>query len=309
MAELCDALLRMNLVAAAVILAVLVLRLPMRRRFGPEVAYRLWAAPPLAAFANIVPLKTARALVHPLIHFPTAHLSPWLLAVWGVGVVVAAALMWRAQTAFLRRAHAGQAGPAVVGVITPRVVMPPDDGRYTEAERALIRAHEREHIERNDPRAGALMVAFQCLAWFNPFVHLAVHLARLDQELACDAAVMRRRPRERVLYAKTLLKTQLAGAPLPLGCYWPARGRHPLEVRVELLRHPAGDGGVEGPLMVLTGIVMAAAVAWSLEPPIPPQPPRGPLARWDADARSAHSMSVMLVGWRVPRAAGRAAAR
>ena len=77
------------------------------------------------------------------------------------------------------------------------------------------------------------MAAFQCLAWFNPQVHLAVHVARLDQELACDAAVMRRRPRERVLYAKTLLKTQLAGAPLPLGCYWPARGRHPLEVRVQ----------------------------------------------------------------------------
>ena len=143
MAELCDALLRMNLVAAAVILAVLVLRVPLRRRFGPEIAYRLWAAPPLAAFANIVPLKTARAIVHPLIHVPTAHLSPWLLASWAVGVLAVAALMWRAQAAFLRRARAGLGGPAVVGVITPRVVMPPDDGRYTEAERSLIRAHER----------------------------------------------------------------------------------------------------------------------------------------------------------------------
>lgn len=133
---------------------------------------------------HIVPLKTARAVVPPLIHFPTTHLSPWLLAVWAVGVVAAAGLMWRAQAAFLRRAWAGEAGPAVVGVITPRVVMSPDDGRHTEAERALIRAHEREHIERKDPRTGALMVAFQCIAWFNPLVHLAVHVARLDQELA-----------------------------------------------------------------------------------------------------------------------------
>lgn len=52
MGEVCDALLRMNLIAAAMILVVLILRIPMHRHFGPEVAYRLWAAPPLAAFAT-----------------------------------------------------------------------------------------------------------------------------------------------------------------------------------------------------------------------------------------------------------------
>lgn len=298
MTEVMDALLRVNLVAALAILAVLVLRAPARLRFGPEVAYRLWAAPPLAAFATLTPLKVSQGgPMHPLTHLAPPNLAPTLLIVWLLGVAVAVALMWRAQAAFLRQARAGRAGPAVVGVITPRIVMPPDDGRYSGDERALIRAHEREHIERKDPRAGALMVAFQCLAWFNPFVHLAAHVARLDQELACDAAVLRRHPRSRKLYASTLLKTQLAGMALPLGCYWPARSRHPLEVRVELLCHPTGDGSLEGPLLIGAGVVTAAILAWAAEPPLPPPPPRPALIA--AEPYNTGHMSVMLVTWRV----------
>jgi len=134
----------------------------------------------------------------------------------------------------------------VVGVICPRIVMPRGDGLYTREERAVIRAHEQEHIERGDPRAQAVMALFQCLFWFNPLVHLAAHLTRLDQELACDAAVVRRRPAVSALYARTLLKTQLAATPLPFGCYWPARGRHPLETRVSLLRWAGRTRGSPG---------------------------------------------------------------
>lgn len=300
MAELLDAFLRANLVAGFAVLAVMALRIPARRRFGPELAYRMWMAPPLAAVSTLVPLRTGKPALHPLEHLAPAHLAPGLIALWLLGLVAAVAAMAWMQLAFLRAARAGRAGPAVVGVVTPRVVMPPDDGRYSADERALIRAHEREHIQRKDPRAGALMAAFQCLAWFNPLVHLGVHLARLDQELACDAAVLRRHPTSRTLYAKTLLKTQLAGAPLPLGCYWPARSRHPLEVRVELLRRGPGSDSIEGPLLVMTGIVTAALLAWAVEPPMPPSPPRGIEATWADQSAHAGHMSVMLVSWRVP---------
>jgi beta-lactamase regulating signal transducer with metallopeptidase domain len=178
--------------------------------------------------------------------------------------------------------------------------MPADDGRYSPEERALIRAHEREHILRKDPRDGALIALFQCLAWCNPLVHLAAHVARLDQELACDAAVLKRRPGERTLYAKTLLKTQLAGCALPLGCYWPARSRHPLEVRVALLARRPAAGGDEGPILIGTGIVAAALLAWSIEPPLPPSPPRPPVIEYNPLDNG--QMSVMLVTWRVPSA-------
>jgi beta-lactamase regulating signal transducer with metallopeptidase domain len=306
MDELLNGLLRANLVGSLGVLAVFAARLPVRRRLGPEVAYRLWMVPPLAAAATLLPLKTVKAgeaMLHPLAHLAPAHLAPWLLAAWAAGLIAVAAAMWRAQAAFLSAARRGRAGPAVVGVIAPRVVMPADDGRYTDEERALIRAHEREHILRQDPRDGALMVALQCLAWFNPLAHLAAHVARLDQELACDAAVLRRHPGARALYARTLLKTQLAGAPLPLGCYWPSRGRHPLEVRVAQLARPVDDAGLAGPILILTATLVAAVLAWAAEPPMPFKSP-APVNVFDGP-ETGH-MSVMLVTWRAPRAAAAA---
>ncbi|MDB5495819.1 MAG: hypothetical protein JWP86_3156 [Phenylobacterium sp.] len=298
MTEVIDALLRVNLVGGLTILAVLALRIPARWRFGPEIAYRLWAAPPLAMVATLIPLRTGTPTLHALVNLAPAHFAPLLLALWAIGLMVAVTLLWRAQAAFLRAARAGRAGPAVVGVVAPRIVMPPDDGSYSQDERALIRAHEREHILRKDPRAGALMAAGQCLAWFNPLVHLAAHVARLDQELACDAAVLRRRPEARALYARTLLKTQLAGMALPLGCYWPARSRHPLEVRVELLRRPRGDGGLEGPLLIGAGVVTAAILAWAAEPPMPVSAQRPAIVADPYVPYGSGHMSVMLITWR-----------
>lgn len=297
MVEVLNGLLRANLIGSLAILAVLAARLLVRRQFGAEVAYRLWAAPPLAAAATLLPLKVAPGeapALHPLANLVPQGLAPWMLAAWAAGLIAMVVVMSGAQLTFLRAVRRGVAGPAVVGVLTPRVVMPADDGRYTEAERMLIRAHEREHILRKDPRAGALIVAAQCLGWFNPLVHFAAHVARLDQELACDAAVVRRHPRSRALYARTLLKTQLAGAPLPLGCYWPPRGRHPLEVRVAQLARPGDDASIFGPILILSASLMAAVLAWAAEPPMRFTPP-APINVLDGPERG--HMSVMLVTW------------
>jgi beta-lactamase regulating signal transducer with metallopeptidase domain len=148
MTEVADLLLRVNVVGGAAILAVLILRRPARAAFGPEAAYRLWAAPPLAVMANLLPLKVAAAGAPALDHLAPERWAPALLVAWAAGVALAFGLLWRAQAAFLAAARKGRAGPAVVGVIAPRIVMPPDDGRYSDSERELIRAHEREHIRR-----------------------------------------------------------------------------------------------------------------------------------------------------------------
>lgn len=170
--------------------------------------------------------------------------------------------------------------------------MPADNGAFTAEERALIRAHEHEHVIRCDPRAGALAAVMQVICWFNPLVHLGAHLMRLDQELACDAAVLRRRPRDRALYARTLLKTQLAAQPLPFGCHWPSRGQHPLEVRIGALRTEPCFDGLIGSSLVGAAIVGAAIAAWNLQPPAP-RP--GPLVElWERQQRQPVT-SVMLV--------------
>lgn len=266
-----------NAQAGLAIAAVLILRRPVRTLFGAQTAYALWAVAPLVFAAGMVPAAEAERGTAMAAHAiaPALRLHPpQILAwIWVSGLVMAAGLMVWGQLRFLARARRGQAGPAVVGVITPRLVTPADfQATYSEAERALIRAHERAHIDRDDPKANALVAFVQCLCWFNPLVHAAAYFVRLDQELACDATVMATRSRQRRLYAETMLKTQIGGAPLPLGCHWLA-GAHPLEARIAALARPAvADGRQQAGGWGATAVVVLAAYGvWAAKPPAPPR--------------------------------------
>lgn len=277
MTELVEALLRANLAAAAAVLVVLALRRPARALFGAELAYCLWLAPLLAGAASFLPARSrtaAEAVAPTLFSDPVTALAgdgragP-LLALWLAGAATTAVLMAVAQLRFLRQARLGLAGPALVGVVAPRLVTPSDYERlYTDEERDVIRAHERMHMDRDDNLINALVAALQVLCWFNPFVHSAAACLRTDQELACDAAVVARHPRMRRRYAETLLKTQLAPAALPLGCYWPAPRRHPLEERIELLRRrgPRVQLHLAGAAAVMLVTAGSGAGSWLAKP-------------------------------------------
>lgn len=239
LATAASALLLANLAAAGAIACVALARLPARRLFGPGAAYDLWLLPPLVAVATPIVVLVGHGDGPPAA-IQVAVSTPVAVSIWALGALALGAAFVTAQMRFMAEVRAGRAGPAVVGLIAPRIVLPAETAEYSAAERDLIRAHEREHVARKDPRAAAFAALCQCVCWFNPLVHLAAYLLRLDQELACDAAVIRRRPHARALYGQTLLKTQLAAHPLPFGCYWPARGMHPLEVRIRLLKRRSG---------------------------------------------------------------------
>ena len=279
MTDLIADLLRANLAASLAILLVFAMRLPARRMFGAEIAYRLWLIVPLAFAASLIPAAEAPAgTPGPSLPLPISLMQPDTVSgaalIWAAGALAILTLMSFGQWRFLRRAKAGAAGPAVVGVIAPRIVTPADhETRFSPDERALIRAHERAHIDRGDPKANAWVALFQGLNWFNPLVHIAAYHLRLDQELACDATVMARRPGDRRLYAQTMLKTQLAATPLPFGCYWPAPSRHPLEARVAMLKQarPSHTRAMAGFWIVAALSCAAGFGAWAAQPPSPPQ--------------------------------------
>ena len=88
-------------------------------------------------------------------------------------------------------------------------------------------------------------------------------VTRADQELACDRTVLRRLPRARAGYARALLKTKLATQPLPLGCHWPSRARHPLETRIGLVAAKPPTDGRElagAAVVLLAAMLMAGGV-------------------------------------------------
>lgn len=231
-----ELLLRLQLVASVAILALFALRRLVA--FDADTRVWLWAIPLVAAAASLIP-KELHAPVAEISSAPSRPWVPALLAVWLAGAT--AAMLWVAaqHRAFLREVRRGRAGPAVIGVACQRIIMP-DALAFSPEERALVRAHEWEHIRRNDLGVRNVLALAQCLLWFNPLVHMASAALRLDQELACDEAVVRRLGRRR-LYAETLLKCHTA-PPSPLGCHWLGRGTHPLEARLAALaRRPASE--------------------------------------------------------------------
>lgn len=271
MAEVLAALAGVNLAAGLAILLVLAVRPAVRRTFGPEVAYGLWAIPPAAGLATLLPARIAEGPPLAPASGEPSHAAA-LFALWLVGVIVATLWLAALQIRFLHLARAGRAGPAVIGVIAPRLVMPRDDGVLSDEERALVRAHEREHVSRGDPRTNALLAVAQCLCWFNPLVHLAAGFIRLDQELACDAAVIRRRGVAKADYARVLLKVQMSSGALPLGARWLARGVHPLELRIASLAGAPRQDTMAGPILVATALTVSIITVWAGQPPVPQRP-------------------------------------
>jgi TonB family protein len=302
--EILTALARANLAAAVAVVLVLGLRGLLRKGFGARAAYGLWLLPLMAAAAAQIPHPQIETPLNPLVASASlaadafvasapasAHgpgLASLVLSVWATGALVVGGLLLRRQARFvsslgrlepvagsaLRRFRAERTGvgPAVVGVLRPRIVTPADfDTLFGEAERTLILAHETAHLQTGDAAVNALVCVAQCLGWFNPLVHVAARLLRVDQELACDAAVIGAFPRERRTYAELLLKTQLFAQPLPLGCHWPSGGAHPLKQRIAMLKSPLPGrprralGLAAVGLLSLTG----AATAWASSPSAP----------------------------------------
>lgn len=287
------------LASTAAIALVLILRKPLRARFGARVAYAAWTLVPLSAAMALLPPPTQPApplvVAVPAAQAPIQFAAiaqasvpafdplPWVAFAWLLGAIACAALFVRQQRRYIRslgrlsprgddthRAQTTTGCPALVGAWRPRIVLPADfERRYDTAERELILAHERTHRARGDAQANAFAAALRCLYWFNPFFNFAASRFRFDQELACDATVISRFPEARRPYADAMLKTQLADLGLPAGCHW--QSGHPLKERIAMLKQPL-PGRLRrrlGGAGVATIIAAASFAAWAVQPAVP----------------------------------------
>lgn len=291
-----SALVRVNIVASGAIVLVLVLRVLVLRRYGARIAYALWLIVPVVACASMLPAreqivvveapagisaaalpaltnenpaasvdatpkKAARSLVLSL-----PALEDLLIATWLLG---AAMLIARSIVSTRRLAVDPTFGPALVGVLWPRLVLPLDfETRFSAEQRALILAHEETHRVSGHTMVNALVELARCVSWFNPLAHVAARQVRIDQELACDAAVIAVRPAERRAYAEALLESQVAREDLPLGCTWTSRSARLIAERITMLGRPAANRRVAvtgASIVTLVGMALGYA-AWAQQP-------------------------------------------
>jgi Zn-dependent protease with chaperone function len=87
----------------------------------------------------------------------------------------------------------GNQGPAVRGVLYPRIVLPAGlDRLLNRREFDAVLLHELAHARRHDNLIRLLYEVSLCALWFHPLVWLAGALMALYRELSCDESVIRR---------------------------------------------------------------------------------------------------------------------
>jgi beta-lactamase regulating signal transducer with metallopeptidase domain len=240
------------LLASTLLMAVvLVIRAPVRRQFGPGIAYALWALPvvrlllpPLPQLHSAAPQLLNQAsqtvtiyVIEPLGGSVAAPASLYsslgvaLAVLWGAGA--AAFLTWHAlgHWRFCRRMidqsvsteRAGDievietsaaSGPLAFGIFRRYVAFPRDFAeRYDADERELALLHELGHHQRGDLIANWIALAVLALHWFNPLAWRAFRAFRADQEMANDALVLAGRSAiDRHTYACAIVKAAHGGA-------------------------------------------------------------------------------------------------
>ncbi|MGC1457234.1 MAG: M56 family metallopeptidase [Steroidobacteraceae bacterium] len=305
------ALIEANLAASAAIVLMLVVRPIMGRIFGARAVYRLWLIVPITALAISLPTPqpetrtidahtalvgeqfatgagdSLSALLSAKTHSAMATVTTWavntrsevrstayessplLFALWMAGALL---LLARAFILSDKLAADPLLGPALVGVLRPRLVLPNDfTTRFDAREQQLILAHESMHRAAKHTLINALVEFGRCVNWVNPLAHVAAFYARADQELSCDAAVMAQFPGERQAYAHALLKAQTTIAIPPLGCAWPGRSSTLLRQRIEMLayRKPGRWRSAAALLVIATLMGGSGYVAWAAQPADP----------------------------------------
>lgn len=226
-------------------LLVLAIRRPVARYCGASWAYALWLLPVLRLVTPPLELlnATLAEALPPLVVTlgqpagasasiaSIAGAAVWVSVVvllWAAGA--AAFLVWQAARyhAFHRQVEAqtrasypaefaglpvvesrGVDGPLAIGLLRPRILVPFDFlARYGPAEQQLALHHEWVHHRRGDLWWNLLALALLAANWFNPLAWIAFRAFRADQELACDAAVLREQSEDRRLaYGTALVKS------------------------------------------------------------------------------------------------------
>ena len=234
-----------TLVATSALMAlVLIVRQPVRRLFGPSVAYALWLLPAARAVLpsftqtveRIVPKAQLPSSLPAIGGSSAAAAAPvpaesgldWfllLVAVWLAGAIVMLArgfIIYRTQREAILKGAVQLArldgirilrservrGPLAFGILDRVIILPLDfDQTFTERQRCLALEHELAHHRCGDLVANLFAFVLLCLQWFNPLAWAAHSAFRFDQEAACDARVLdKAQPGERASYGAALAK-------------------------------------------------------------------------------------------------------
>ncbi len=172
---------------------------------------------------------------------------------WEPGVLLGEPVLWSRDM-----------GPAIVGLLRPRVVLPSWVGEVEPSGQKLILAHEEEHRRARDGilrfAMASLLVAFP----WNPFLWLQYRRLCVAIELDCDRRVMRNFPHRRWLYGDLLVRFGVRGSMgFGLGLTTFAERRSFLEKRIgKLLSHVPEAGMAKVAFLAFAVLLVVGVALW-----------------------------------------------
>jgi hypothetical protein len=190
---------------------------------------------------------------------------------------VGTALRLRGQARVWPREHVGGEevlisdglGPAVLGLLFPRIVLPPWALSLDPEELEMVVLHEAEHRQARDPALLACGIATLALAPWNPALWWSLGRLRLAVEGDCDCRVLARGV-SRKRYGHLLLGVAAGARGLfPLAPALVEGGPTFLERRLRMMKNRVGKRSVAGAAIAVA--VGGLFLALACETPTPPQ--------------------------------------
>ena len=212
MVQFLNNLLTASIHGSVVILAVILLRL-MLRRTPKKYICLLWL---LAGIRLLLPIEIRSDLsLQPEFSLPADWILPAILPwIWGVVAVcfgIYSLISYMKLKTKVREAVRIRGGwecdkidtAFILGFIKPRIYIPMGMNRQS---RNHILAHERTHLDKGDHWIKLIGFLALALHWFNPLVWIAYILLCRDIEMACDERVVQfMELEERKSYSTALL--------------------------------------------------------------------------------------------------------
>lgn len=196
--------------------------------------------------------------------------SAFLLLFFGVGF---AWTLWRMREWEPRRVDGVDVllspgtGPAVIGFLRGRIVLPSWVLDLDPSSRAMMLRHEEEHRRAGDPALVAIGCLFAVLMPWNPAVWMMVRRLRLAIEVDCDRRVVSPGDLDLRGYAELLLAVGARRSVPAYGMGFSV-GRPFLEERIDRMTHRPGKVRRAHAGLLLVGLVGVLALAWSVPQPV-----------------------------------------
>jgi TonB family protein len=145
-------------------------------------------------------------------------------------------------------------GPAVLGVVTPRIILPRWALELPGEHLRLVLVHEEEHIRARDPLVLSAGLAALVLTAWNPVTWWMLRRLRDSVELDCDDRVLHRFP-DADTYGRSLLAVAelVSLAPAPLAAFAERPGRLHRRIYAMTARSPSLRSRILGATLILVG--------------------------------------------------------